>query len=74
MRFHSFKMAFQLAPIGGVFSSVVLVPVWVNNELISVIVMMYLLSMPLPPYVGTMRVGIHHSFDKIVDNCFDKIC
>ena len=67
-------MAFKLAPIGRVFSSVMLVPVWVNNELQFVIVLMYPLSMPLPSDVGRMRVSIYHSFDKIVDNHFDKIC
>ena len=52
-------MAFQLAPIGGVVSSVVLVPIWVNNELRFVIVLVYLLSMPPPPDVGPMRVSVY---------------
>ena len=52
-------MAFQLTLVGGVVSSMVLVLIWVNNELRFVIVLAYPLSMPPPPYVGPVRVSIY---------------
>ena len=60
-------MAFQLQEVGGVFSPVVLVPVWVNDELRFIVGPAYLLSMPLPPDFGPMRVSIYFGFNKIVN-------
>ena len=65
-------MAFKLAPVGGVISLVVLVPVWVNNELRFMIVPAYPLSMPLPPDVGTMRVSIYHNVIKLLKTVSTK--
>ena len=65
-------MAFQLAPIGGVLSSVVLVLVWVDNELSFVIVLAYPLSMPLPPHVGAMRVSIYCKLIKLLITVLTK--
>ena len=65
-------MAFQLAPVGGVFSSVVLVPVGVSNEVPFVIVLMYLLSMPLPPGGRPMRVSIYHNLIKLLTAVLTK--
>ena len=48
-------MAFQLSLIGSVVSTVALVPVWVNNELRFMIVLVDPLSMPLPADVESMR-------------------
>ena len=56
---HSFKRAFQLQLIGGIFLPVVLVPVWVNNKLRFMVMPIYPLSMPLPPDIGPMRASCH---------------
>ena len=65
-------MAFQLTPIGGVISSVVLVPVWVNNEVRFMIALLYLLSMPLPPDVRPMRVHIYCNLIKLLTTVLTK--
>ena len=66
-------MAFQLQVIGGMLPPVVLVPVWVNNELRFIVVLTYPLSMPPPPDVGPTRVIVCLGFNKIVNNCFNEI-
>ena len=60
--------------LGGIISSVVLVPVWVNKELRFVVVLTYLLFMPPPPDVGPMRGNVYLGFNKMFSNCFNKIC
>ena len=60
-------MAFQLQEIGGMFSPVVLIPVWVNDELRFIAVPMYLLSIPLPPNFGPMRLSIYFGLNEDVN-------
>ena len=58
----------------GMYSLVVLVPVWVDDELGFIVVQMYPLSMPPPPDFGPMRVSVYISLNQIFNLCFNKIC
>ena len=59
-------MAFQLQEIGGLFSPMVLVPVWVSDALRFIVVPMFPLPMPPPPDVGPMRVIVCLGFTKLL--------